>query len=61
MRVQPAAFGQRFGSHGVERCLGDDVVVERDAQRVLVDERAPGDVIVSTTLTGGNSLPIATA
>ena len=36
--------GQRLGVDGVERRHRDPAVVERDAQRVLVDERAARDV-----------------
>ncbi len=42
--VHPVPLGQRLGGADVERGPGDRVVVERGAQRVLVDEGAPGDV-----------------
>ena len=44
VRVHPVAGRQRLGVDGVERRHRDRAVVERDAQRVLVDERAPRDV-----------------
>ncbi len=44
MVVHPVTGGQRLGVDRVERRHRDPVVVERDAQRVLVDQRAAGDV-----------------
>ena len=42
--VQPVARGQRLRVAHVEAGHRHPVVVERDAERVLVDEGAPGDV-----------------
>src|SRR5689334_2192583 len=44
MRVHPMALGERLGLHRVERRPRDRPVVERGPQRVLVHERATGDV-----------------
>ena len=42
--VQPMPSGSGSGSTVSSVAMRDDPVVERDAQRVLVDERAAGDV-----------------
>ena len=44
MRVQPVSGRQRLGLDGVERRARDAPVVERFAQRVLIDQRAARDV-----------------
>ncbi len=44
MRVEPVTRGERLGIDGVERRHRDGAVVERNPQRVLVDERTTRDV-----------------